>query len=267
VRVFKTTLFVVLLFAAQALQAQGILFVAQETRDGKTTTNQIQMDKNHVHADANSSGQAFIFDGTSQVMRMLNLDKKTYAEITKADVEKLGGQVNAAMAQMQEQMKNMPPEQRAMIEQMMKARGGLRGAPAPAQAAPVEYKPAGSDKVGQWSCMKYEGFRGQEKIAEVCTVDPKEFGLTASDFEVTKQMAEFFKALVPQGAAQQFTINPAAPEQQGFPGVPVRRTNFQNGKVSSVTEIKEFRRESFPASAFEVPAGFTKQPMGFGQRN
>jgi hypothetical protein len=250
------------LSAAQALQAQGILFVAQETRDGKTATNQIQMDKNHVHADSNSSGQAFIFDGTSQVMRMLNLERKTYVEINKADLEKLGGQMNAAMAQMEERMKNMPPEQRAMVEQMMKARGGLRGAPAPAQAAPVQYKPAGSDKVGQWSCTKYEGFRGQEKVAEVCAVDPKDLGLTPSDFEVTKQMADFYKAVVPQGGAQQFMINPGAPEQQGFSGVPVRRTNFENGKVSSVTEIKEFRRQSFPVSTFDVPAGFTKQAMG-----
>ncbi len=92
-------------------------------------------------------------------------------------------------------------------------------------------------------------------------MDPKEFGLTASDFDVTKQMVEFYKALVPQGAAQQFMINPGAPEQQGFPGVPVRRTNFENGKVSSVTEIKEFRRQSFPASTFEVPAGFSKQAL------
>ncbi len=166
-KTFKTALFVALLFAAQAVQAQGILFVSQETRDGKTTTNQMQMDKNHVRADSNSSGQAFIFDGTSQVMRMLNLEKKTYVEMTKADVEKMGQQVNAAMAQMQEQMKNLPPEQRALVEQMMRARGGLRGGPSPAQEVRVEYKPAGSDKVGQWSCAKYEGFRASEKVAEV----------------------------------------------------------------------------------------------------
>ena len=137
--------------------------------------------------------------------------------------------------------------------------------PSGAQEVRVEYKPAGSDKVGEWSCAKYEGFRGQEKVSEVCTVDPKEFGLTASDFDVAKQMAEFYKALVPQGfAQQQFIINPGAPEQQGFPGVPVRRTTFENGKVSSVTDIKEFRRQSFPTSTFDVPAGFTKQ--AFGQR-
>jgi hypothetical protein len=105
---------------------------------------------------------------------------------SKADLANLGQQMNAAMA-MQEQMKNMPPEQRAMIEQMMKARGGLRGMPPTAQEVRVEYKPAGSDQVGQWSCTKYEGFRGQEKVAEVCAVDPKEFGLTPSDFEVIKQ--------------------------------------------------------------------------------
>ena len=54
-----------------------------------------------------------IFDGTAQVMRTIDDEAKTYTEMTKADVEKLSGQMSGAMAQMQEQMKNMPPEARA----------------------------------------------------------------------------------------------------------------------------------------------------------
>ena len=40
---------------------------------------------------------------------------------------------------------------------------------------------------------------------------------------------------------------------------------MDNGKPASVREVKEFRRETFPASTFEVPAGFTKQAMGMRQ--
>jgi hypothetical protein len=263
-RTIKTASFLVLFFAANVVQAQGILFVQQETRDGKTSTNQIQIDKTHMRAESRASGEsnAFLFDSTTQVARMVNLDKKTYVEITKAQMEQMSGQMNSAMAQMQEQMKNMPPEQRAMVEQMMRGRGGaMRGMAA--AAPPTQYKAAGSDKVLQWSCAKYEGFRGNEKVSEVCTVDPKEFGLTAADFEVAKQLAEFMKSLIPQGADQMFTLG--TPEGQGFSGIPVRQTSFTNGKPASVREIKEFRRETFPASTFEVPAGFTKQAMGMRQ--
>ncbi len=263
-RTIKTVSFLVLFFVANIAQAQGVLFVQQETRDGKTSTNQIQMDKTHMRAESHASGEsnAFLFDSTTQVARMVNLDKKTYVEITKAQMEQMRGQMNSAMAQMQEQMKNMSPEQRAMVEQMMRGRGAaMRGL---AAAVPqITYKPAGSDKVGQWSCSKYEGFRGNDKVSEVCTVDPKEFGLTPADFEVAIQLAEFMKSLMPQGADQMFTLG--KPEAQGFSGIPVRQTSFANGKPASVHEIKEFRRETFPASTFEVPAGFTKQAMGMRQ--
>jgi len=156
VRTIKTVSFLVLFFAANIAQAQGVLFVQQETRDGKTNINQIQMDKTHMRAESHASGEAnaFVFDSTTQVARMINLDKKTYVEINKAQMEQMSGQMNSAMAQMQEQMKNMPPEQRAMVEQMMQG----RGMPGPAAAAPkVEYRQAGTDKVGQWTCTKYEG--------------------------------------------------------------------------------------------------------------
>ena len=38
-------------------------------------------------------------------------DKKTYTEMTKADIERLGTGMTAAMAQVQEQMKNLPSAQ------------------------------------------------------------------------------------------------------------------------------------------------------------
>src|SRR5262245_45963489 len=87
--------------------------------------------------------QAVIFDGGKQVMWMINDAKKSYYEMTKADVDRLGAQMNDAMAQMQAQMANLPPAQRAQIEAMMRGRG------MPAAAPPVkpEYRKIGTDKV------------------------------------------------------------------------------------------------------------------------
>jgi hypothetical protein len=272
-RLFQFSSIAVLLLASQILQAQGILMVEQETRDGKSTTNEIQLDKNHMRAESHNTGDdmAVVFDGGAQVIRMINLDKKTYNEIDKAQLDQLrqrmGGasaQMSAAQQKMQEQMKNMTPEQRAMVEQMMRGRGMTGMPPGPA-AAKTEFRPAGSDKVGKWSCNKYEGFRGQEKVSEVCTVDPKDLGLTVSDFDVAKQLAEFLKTIAPQSADRATYFGTA--EDQGFSGVPVRRISYVNGKVSSESELKDVRHEAFPASTFDVPAGFTKQAMpGMGPR-
>ena len=106
--------------------ADGVLLVSKSTSGGSTETNQIQITRTQMRAEMAGPGggkQAVVFDATKQVMWMINYDKKSYSEMTKADVDRVAGQLSGAMAQMQEQMKNMPPEQRAQIEAMMRGRG------------------------------------------------------------------------------------------------------------------------------------------------
>jgi hypothetical protein len=242
-----------LVLIGQTVWAQGITLVQQETRGSKTETSQVQMDKTHIRAESHANGEStvFLFDGTAKAIRVLNLDKKTYMQMDTAQMQ----QMQQQMAQMQEQLKNMPPQQRAVMEQMMRGRGGLGGGP-PAAAA-IQYKQTGSDKVGQWSCTKYEGYRGQDKVAEVCAVDPKDLGVTPADFEAAKQLADYLKSLMPQMADQMTMYGTAA--DQGFAGMPVRRITYSNGQVSSTSEVKEFKRGAIPASAFELPAGLKRE--------
>jgi len=239
-------------------QGQGILFVQKETRGTQVTTSQIQMDKDHIRVESRSSGDesAFVFDAPKQTARMINLTKKTYTELTKADLDEIKGQMDAAMAQVQEQMRNLPPDQRALVEQMMRGRGMATAALA---APKVEYRQTGTDKVGQWTCTKYEGTSNGQKTTEVCTVNPKEFGLTAADFEVARQLSEFMKSMLPQMQDSAF-VN-GTTQGEGFDGVPVRRTSFRNGSVDTVSEVTEVRRQAFPATAFEAPSGFRKEEM------
>jgi len=88
--------------------------------------------------------------------------------------------------------------------------------------------------------------------------------LTPADFEAARQLSEFLKSLLPQMQDAAF-VN-GTTQSQGFSGVPVRRTSFRNGSVESVIEVTETRREAFPASTFEVPAGFRKESMPGARR-
>ena len=264
-----TLLSIAICTSAGYAQAQGVVFVQKETVNGQTETNQIQMDKSHMRAESHASGNpmAFIFDGQKQTALMVDMNKKTYTEITKADADRMRQQLDAATAQMQSQLANLPPEQRAIVEQMMRGRGGAPGGARGANAAPaakVQYRPAGSDKVGQWACTKYEGYTGEQKTDEVCTVDPKDFGLNPGDFDVAQQLADFMKAMMP-GAAAGLMVNGKV-QDQGFAGIPVRHTTYRNGAVATVSELTELRHESIPASAFDPPAGFSKQALPTGQR-
>jgi len=247
-------------FAASPLfAADGVLIVEKTTTGGSTKTNQIQIEKERMRAESDT--QTVVFDGTKQVLWLINDGRKSYSEMTKADVDRMGGQLNDAMAKMQEQLKNLPPEQRAQIEAMMKGRGmPMAGG---AQAPKTEYRKTGTDKVGAWACDKYEGTRGGQKVTELCTVDPKVLGFAMSDFQVSKQLMEFFSKIVPQGADRMFAIG--TPEEQGFSGVPVRRIAFSNGQQQSVSEVTQATRQNFPASTFELPAGYQKEALGAGR--
>jgi hypothetical protein len=243
--------------------ANGVLIVERTTIGDAVRTSQIRIEPERMRADilgAGGGSQVVIFDGTKQMMWVVNEARKTYTEMTRADVERMGSQMGDMMARMQEQLKNLPPEQRAQVEAMMKGRGGM-AMPGAGAAERIEYRRTGTDRVGAWTCVTYDGFRGTEKIAELCAVEPQDLGFTEADFAVSRQLAEFFRSLLPQNADAVFRIG--TPGDQGFSGVPVRRASLA-GQQRIVTEVVEMSRQAFSNDLFTVPAGFERQSMPFG---
>src|SRR5678815_2102108 len=53
------------------------------------------------------------------MLYVLDDNRKSYSEIDKATMKKTMDQAGARMKQLQERLKNMPPEQRAQMEKMM----------------------------------------------------------------------------------------------------------------------------------------------------
>ena len=255
-----------------ARAADGVLLVMKTTPEGGASqTSQVQIDGRRMRAEAISATgekQIAVFDGTKKVMMLIDDKQKTYVEVTEAEIEALGAQMagmTAQMAQMQEQMQqrmaSMTPEQRAMMESAMKGRGAaMPGASAPK----IQYTKSGTGTVGKWACDKYEGTSGGQKVSEVCAADPKALGFTAADFEVSRELAAFFKKLLPPGAggAQMFSIGTAA--DQGFNGIPVRTVSSASGRQVT-TEITEVKRQAIPDSVFQAPAGYQKTSMMGGR--
>jgi hypothetical protein len=243
--------------AGQAAAADGIQIVQKVTTGPTVQTFQIQMDNSHMRAeiaDAAGKKQVILFDGARQAVDIVDVDRKTYVEMTKADVERIATQMQGALAMMQQQMANLPPAQRAQMEAMMRG----RGMPGAAPVAKTEYKRNGTDHVGRWTCDKYDGYQNGEKTSELCTVSPTALGLGMTDLDVSRQLAEFYSKLVPQQAEQ--IVSVGRMEDQGFSGFPVRRI-FKIGQNEATMEVTQAGRANIPASQFTVPAGFTKTEM------
>jgi hypothetical protein len=251
------------LTTAPLIAAEGLLITQKMTVGTTTRTNQIQIEKDRMRSEiegVNGEKQVIVFDGPKQVLTMIYPDRKAYAELTKAEADQMGVRMSISPA-MQEQIDKMPPGQRALMEQMM-ARGRAAGPAAP--PAKIEYRRAGSDKVGKWTCDKYEGFQNNVKKMEICTVALQTLGVSATDFDISRQMAAFFAKMAPQGAGTTFEVGTL--ESVGFSGLPVRSIGYgSKGEVVYASEISEVSHQNFAASSYTVPAGFQKQTM-FGGR-
>ncbi len=252
----RSTLIVLLaLFATPAVgqSADGVFFTQRVTSGGPPVTIQTQIDATRVRtemAGPNGVMNVTIFDGGKQVLYLVDPSRKTYVEMTKADVDRLGAQVLGAAAQMQSQLEKLPPAQRAQLEGMMKG---------------VQRTPTGSDTVGRWTCDKYDLTMGAQKIGEVCSVNPAALGFGAKDFDVMLRMGAFYSAM-----AAQMPNQPPAPGgvgQLGSSDFPVKTVmTFPGGSVT--TELVEAGRRTFSDAVFAVPPGFTKQAFDgvFGGR-
>src|SRR5436853_1920171 len=60
-----------LTLTALPMQAQGVVVIQKETSGGQSTTSRVQMDKDHIRAEARDNGDetAFVYDGPKQTAR------------------------------------------------------------------------------------------------------------------------------------------------------------------------------------------------------
>ena len=259
IRNIAAAVFVIGSVASPLHAAEGFLIVQQTTTGTTTRKTEVQIERERMRAEiegAPGGSRIVTFDGPQQILRIINVEGKSYTEMTKADADRVGAMVNAMMANMKEKIAKLPPEQRAKIEASMGPAGLIPGTVKP------EFRRAGTDMVGKWTCDKYEAFRNEQKVMEVCAVDPKTLGLTPADFEISKPFAAFFEKVAPQGAHQ--IVDVGTIERHGYNGVPVRRVIYRSGNVLATSDVIDVRRQSFDASSYDPPAGFRKQELGAG---
>ena len=248
--------FLLLTAPAIAQAADGIFMTQRVTTGGAPlTTIQVQIEPSRMRTEmAGPDGitNVTIFDGGKQVLYIIDPARKTYMEMTKADVDRMSAQMKGSVAQMQAQLEKMPPAQRAQMEAMMKG---------------VQFTRTGSDTVGRWTCDKYDLTTGGQKTGEVCMVNPAALGFTAADFAVMGQMGAFYSttaSLMPN-----LLPGVAGIDQRGGTDFPVKTVIMMGqGQPVTTTEVIEAGRRTFPDSLFAVPAGFKKQdlPVGMGGR-
>jgi len=230
----------------------GVKIVSENTdlATKKVTTDTILLDANRMRLESDDSRtMMFLTDGGRNRIVMLDKARNTYQEIDQQTMDQMGQQLSGAMAQMDAAMKNMTPEQRAMMEKMMK------GKMPQAAAAPSKtvYTAKGSGSVNGFSCTKYEGDKGGQKVADICAGVPAQLKLGASDMQIFEKMREFSAGLLSSLANSPVKINvPTGSLEAGYEGFPIQRIDYDNGQATKRSELKSITRANFADADFSL---------------
>lgn len=273
----RTALFAIAatLPALPALANPGITIVTESTDARGTTTATMQLDGDHLRVDSEGKPgphgaggpHTAIFDAGAHKFYVLQPERKAYIEMSPEKIGEMRGaadaQMAAARAQMEAQMKNMPPEQRKQVEAMM----ARRGAPGGAAPALPDLSFAATGQHGKFNgiaCDMYNVTNAGKMFEIDCIAPWGSLGLTKADFAVFQKFAEAFAATMGSPAA-----SAAGTHQQlhRYPGFPIVRTRTAGDGSKREETVKSIKKGSIDSAVFAIPAGYQKADitsMGHG---
>jgi len=250
-RITVISLAVLALLAVPAF-AQDLTIVSKVTRDGgapETATSYLSSD----HLRMAQPDSEVIFDLKSGRMSVLDGKKKTYYIVTKQDFEAMAAKINEQMnspemKKAQEQMANMPPEMRQKMEAMM---GSMF-------AFDVQ-KSGGGRTIAGYKCENWTIKMGQISTTEECMTT--ELKLPMQLWDTYRSYADSLKSIasamgpMAKGLAN---MQEQMKKVKGFPLASSTNVNIMGRKSSSTSEVTSIKSGSIPATAWEIPAGFTQ---------
>ena len=228
-----------------------------------------------VTLEGNRATQAVVMDLDAQTITHIDYAErayttataKEYAEMMRQGLQRMGemgGQMQAQMKEMEEQLKQLPPEQRRQIEALMKSaqQGAAKAPPTlrPEDCAPdkVEIKRTGTNlSVAGYDATGYQIFSNGKLDSEVWIAP----GITAvreiDPAKLERMITEMVKALPhcpPRG--QMFGADPVWKLMKD--GYPVRSVEKDRG---TVVEVVKAESRSLGAGEFQPPAGFARKSL------
>ncbi len=197
-----------------------------------------------------------IFRGDKELIWAVDDQKKEYTEIDKETIEKLGQVMNTAMKQMEAQLANVPPEQRAMVKEMMKKQ--MQPAQSSEKIKMSFVNTGKKKKINGYPCTKYEVLREKEMVREMWITEWANFKNSKETVEAFKTMSDFFTSLMEAFKNSPFinSLDNPYSYNKKLNGFPVEVTELDDGKPSLITTLKNSEKKNISANLFEPPKGY-----------
>lgn len=223
-------------------------------------TAKIYFDKNCVRFDANQGEQqiTLIFRTDLEagpVCWVVDNENGTYFEVNDETVKEIQDQIAKAKVMMEEQLQNVPAEQRAQYQKMIDEKMGKIGR----TDLDIEFREVASGvKVNAWKCLQYESFIDGTKHEDVWAAPAEDMGLSDSDLQVLRGMSELFSGISQEMNAF-FQVGKEG--KRGFEGFPVLVVEYKDGEKFEKSEVKSVIEKDLAKHLFELPEGAKKQAL------
>lgn len=253
----------VLLFATHAFGGYVYELAPSESSDAPGSRIMVEGSKLKM-ALGGSRESDIVYDGAAKELLIIDHKRKSYVGLGKEQIDKLSQKLTDAMAQMEQQLANVPPAQRKMMENMMKDR-----MPQLAEQVEVLVSRTGeTETIAGYNAEKVEVKTGDTR-QELWVVDWADLEGSEQISAGMEGMSELFSGLMstlsqsPMGnmfEGQQANLFGQFKEIGGFP---VRTREYDaSGKLVSELALKGIESVSIDASEFRAPKGYKRQKMG-----
>ena len=255
----------------------GVILTTKGSDAKNNEESTIYLEGNKLRVESKRSSEhpgVFIFDGDSQKMITVDLEKKTYTEITAERMKALSSDAQKRMQegmakmtpeqrkQMEAAMAQMPPEQRKRMQDMMAGRTPTQDATSNAPASTIKWERTGNEqKVAGYSCEGYKEIKDGKNAGTGCLIPWNSGAVTKADIAPMMKIQDFVAkagmgAMGNQRGLEELRNSP------GFPGVWERIGD--DGQGHDRTTLTSVKRTSISADKFQPPAGFTQTELPSG---
>jgi hypothetical protein len=246
--------------------AYGGVYIESVVRDKTTgkddSTQRMYVQDGMARIESSTSSAITIFK--SETLFVLDTTRKTYMAMNAATMERTMTVISDAMKKMQARLANLPPEQRAKMESVMKQNGM---AAATSQTKPIEFDAVpltATERAAGRTCKVWDITLDGAPITQVCVVSYE--GLPGKDDirGLVKNMSTLFEKL-PENLRGQYNANPLQQENAvsaKLNGVRFITRKYRNGVLESKeTVVKTWAEQAIQATQFGIPADYVKQEM------
>lgn len=254
--IFAIVLTAVLVLNSTILFAGGIITI-EESRRNKTSINKTYIEKHLMRMESKIGDEMYvaIFNAEKEILYNIDMKKKNYVMITKADLEKVGSKMNNVNKLLEAKLKDLPKEQQEMMKKMLQQNMPEHEEQKEDKSYSLVNK---NEKVGSWNCDKYRVKEDDEITKDVWVTDWTNSGLKDEYKNVLKSMEKFFNYFTDQLGSKVKSQSINLDFSLADKGIPVKTVYYSNGEENGSSIVKEIKETELPYSLFLVPTDFEK---------